>query len=127
MNKFRSTDFVLFSCADIVGNDPTVQPYMVSYAAPRYEQGQKIAQQHRVYCKTCHFAFCEAIHAVVTQRNHDNLCGGCVRSDLDAYIEAPVIAAPDAEQQLLYFVEALQDISSGKSNQGNTGTEIVVS
>lgn len=114
MDDYRSTDFVLFSCADIVGEDPSVQPYMVSYAAPRYPSGAKIAKQHRIYCKTDNFAFCQAINAIVVQRKKDNLMGGHIRSELDPYIgEAPIDAAT-AGKELNQFVESISRISGGE-------------
>lgn len=108
MDTHKSTDFVLFSCADIVGNDPSVQPYMVSYAAPRYETGGKVAQQHRIYCKTDHFAFCQAINAIVVQRKKDNLTGGHIRVDLDAYIAEPCCDEISSSNAINRFVEMLK-------------------
>ncbi len=112
IEQYKSTDFVLFSCADIVENDPSVQPYMVSYAAPRYDNGAKIAQQHRIYCKTDAFAFCQAINAIVIQRSKDNLIGGHIRSDIDPYIGEPSITKDAAKQALNQFVEILQRINA---------------
>ena len=108
MDKHKSTDFVLFSCADIVGNDPNIQPYMVSYAAPRYDKGSKISQQHRIYCKTDHFAFCQAINAIVVQRNKDNLVGGHIRTDLEPYITKTAIDENTACLAVNRFVEMLK-------------------
>ena len=108
MEQFKSTDFVLFSCADIVGNDPTVQPYMVSYCAPRYKLGNQIAQQHRIYCKTDPFAFCQAINAIVVQRQKDDLTGGHIRNDIDGYISEVPVDKDVAEQVLNRFVELLR-------------------
>lgn len=121
MDTYRSTDFVLFSCADIVGEDPTVQPYMVSYSAPRYDKGARISQQHRIYCKTDNFAFCQAINAIVVQRKKDNLMGGHIRSDLDNYIsEAPVDAAT-AEKELNQLVAIVQRLSGEVKALENQG------
>lgn len=108
MEKHKSTDFVLFSCADIVGYDPNVQPYMVSYAAPRYTSGSQVSQQHRIYCKTDHFAFCQAINVIVVQRQKDNLNGGHIRSDIDAYIADPAIDEQLANAALNRFVDMLK-------------------
>lgn len=108
MDKYKSTDFVLFSCADIVGNDPTVQPYMVSYCAPRYETGAKIAQQHRIYCKTDNFAFCQATNAIVLQRKKDGLMGGHIRGDLDGYIKEAPVDKDVATVAINRFVEVLK-------------------
>ncbi|MBQ4839331.1 MULTISPECIES: hypothetical protein [Pseudoalteromonas] len=108
MDKHRSTDFVLFSCDSLVGGDPKVQPHTVAYSAPRYEQGEQIAQQHRIYCKTEASAFCQAINAIVTQRSKDNLIGGHIRDDIDAYIGEPAIDQEAADQILNRFVETLQ-------------------
>ena len=82
MDKHKSIDFVLLSCAEIVGSDPSVQPYIVSYSAPRYSTGSQVSQQHRIYCKTDPFTFCQAINSIVVQRSKDNLIGGHIRSDL---------------------------------------------
>ncbi|OUS25002.1 hypothetical protein A9Q99_22410 [Gammaproteobacteria bacterium 45_16_T64] len=108
MEQYKSTDFVLFSCADIVGSDPTVQPYMVSYCSPRYETGAKIAQQHRIYCKTDHFAFCQATNAIVLQRKKDGLMGGHIRGDLEGYIKEPCVDIGTATTAINRFVEVLQ-------------------
>ncbi|CAG8999228.1 MAG: hypothetical protein CENE_01197 [Candidatus Celerinatantimonas neptuna] len=107
MDKYRSTDFVLFSCDTLVGNDPTTQPYMVSYAAPRYPTGQGVAQQHRIYCKTDHFAFCQAIQAIVQQRERDAVNGGHIRNEDDPYIGEDPAEAKVAEQAINRFVEGL--------------------
>jgi hypothetical protein len=108
MDKFRSTDFVLFSCADIVGEDPSVQPYMVSYAAPRYKTGAKIAKQHRIYCKTDNFAFCQAINAIVVQRKKDDLMGGHIRSELTPYIVEPPIDQAAAQIEVSRYVDTVR-------------------
>tara|TARA_Y100000588_G_C14116576_1_gene865411 strand:- start:45 stop:752 length:708 start_codon:yes stop_codon:yes gene_type:complete len=118
MDEFKSTDFVLFSCADIVGNDPTVQPYMVSYCAPRYQQGSRLAQQHRIYCKTDPFAFCQAINAIVVQRQKDDLTGGHIRSDLDPYINESPIDKDTADQVLNRFVESLRSSNTATVSIG---------
>ena len=107
MDTYRSTDFVLFSCADIVGDDPAVQPYQVSYAVPRYDQSTPIAQQHRIYCKTDTFAFCQAINAIVLQRHKDNLTGGHIRAELTPYISEPSVDASVAKRAINHFAEAL--------------------
>jgi hypothetical protein len=104
MDAYRSTDFVLFSCADIVGEDPAVQPYMVSYAQPRYQNGNRIAKQHRIYCKTDNFAFCQAINAIVIQRKKDNLMGGHIRSEIDPYINEKPVDKATAEKELNQFI-----------------------
>jgi hypothetical protein len=111
MDQHKSTDFVLFSCADIVGDDPSVQPYMVSYASPRYETGAKIAQQHRIYCKTDNFAFCQAINAIVVQRKKDNLMGGHIRSELTPYIGEPTTDEATAQQELSRFVDTVRRLN----------------
>ncbi|AWB67510.1 hypothetical protein C2869_14145 [Saccharobesus litoralis] len=115
MEQHKSTDFVLFSCADIVGKDPAVQPYMVSYAAPRYAQGSKISQQHRIYCKTDPFAFTQAINAIVVQRQKDNLMGGHIRTDLEPYVlEAPVTENV-AKLAISQFVESIKNLAATKA------------
>ncbi|MFM2480563.1 hypothetical protein [Celerinatantimonas sp. YJH-8] len=111
MDRYRSTDFVLFSCDQLVGNDPTTQPYMVSYAAPRYLTGQKIAQQHRIYSKTDHFAFCQAIHAIVLQRERDALNGGHIRSEEDHYIAEKNVDDKVAQQALNRFAELITQLN----------------
>ena len=108
MDSHKSTDFVLFSCADIVGDDPNVQPYMVSYAAPRYASGGQVSQQHRIYCKTDPFAFCQAINAIVIQRKKDNLTGGHIRSDVEPYIAEQANDAQAAGMAINRFVEMLK-------------------
>lgn len=111
MEQFTSTDFILFSCADIVGEDPNEQPYMVSYCAPRYKQGSGIAQQHRIYCKTDHFAFCQAIHAIVVQRKKDDLIGGHIREELTPYIAEPPINRQAAMEELKRFVATINRLN----------------
>lgn len=111
MDQYKSTDFILFSCADIVGDDPSVQPYMVSYASPRYEAGAKIAKQHRIYCKTDNFAFCQAINAIVVQRKKDNLMGGHIRSELTPYIAETVTDKATAEQEVGRFVDTVKRLN----------------
>ena len=111
MNKHSSTDFVLFSCADIVGDDPSVQPYMVSYAAPRYESGNKIAKQHRIYCKTDPFAFCQAINAIVVQRKKDNYMGGHIRTEITPYITETTANKSVASQAINRFVEMIKRLN----------------
>lgn len=111
MDQHKSTDFVLFSCADIVGDDPSVQPYMVSYASPRYDTGAKVAQQHRIYCKTDNFAFCQAINAIVVQRKKDNLMGGHIRSELTPYIAEPNVDEATASLEVSRFVDTVRRIT----------------
>ena len=111
MEKYTSTDFVLFSCADIVGEDSREQPYMVSYAAPRYDKGAKIAQQHRIYCKTDNFAFTQAINAIVVQRNKDNLMGGHIRDDVTPYISESTIDKGAAAHELERFVATINRLN----------------
>lgn len=112
MDKYSSTDFVLFSCDDIVSSDPKVQPYMVSYASPRYEKGTQLAQQHRIYCKTDAFAFCQAINAIITQRKKDNLSGGHIRAELNPYIKEDNVESKAAQQELDRFADLLKEQSS---------------
>ncbi|WP_238322144.1 hypothetical protein [Vibrio mexicanus] len=76
MNKYRSTDFVLFSRDELIGPDAVTQPYMVSYCVPRYPESGNQSSQHRIYCKTDGFAFSRAIDAIVNQRERDALNGG---------------------------------------------------
>ncbi len=116
MDSHRSTDFVLFSCADIVGADPTQQPYMVSYAMPRYEKGTMPSHQHRIYCKTDNFAFCQAIKAIVIQRKRDNLMGGHIRTELDGYVVESVIGDAAATAELNRFVDVIS--REGGSSDG---------
>lgn len=111
MELHKSTDFVLFSCADIVGDDPSVQPYMVSYAAPRYQEGKQLAKQHRIYCKTDHFAFGESINAIVTLRDKNNLSGGHIRKDLDPYIAEEIVSDDVAHQAISRFVEMVKRLN----------------
>ncbi|SHG15467.1 hypothetical protein [Vibrio gazogenes] len=112
MEQYRSTDFVLFSCEELIGNDPTTQPYMVSYAAPRYQNGGNTSSQHRIYCKTDAFAFCQSIHAIVVQREKDALSGGHIRTEVDSYVGEPPVEAAVAEQVINRFVEALPQYNS---------------
>ncbi|WP_245609137.1 hypothetical protein [Vibrio rhizosphaerae] len=112
MEQYRSTDFVLFSCEELIGNDPTTQPYMVSYAAPRYQDGGNTSSQHRIYCKTDAFAFCQSIHAIVVQQEKDALSGGHIRTEVDTYIGEPPVEAAVAEQVINRFVEALPQYNS---------------
>ncbi|MDW6001883.1 hypothetical protein [Vibrio mangrovi] len=112
METYRSTDFVLFSCEELIGNDPTTQPYMVSYAAPRYKNGGNTSSQHRIYCKTDAFAFCQAIHAIVVQQEKDALTGGHIRTEVDTYVGEPPVEAAVAEQVINRFVEALPQYNS---------------
>ncbi|KGJ87937.1 hypothetical protein [Colwellia psychrerythraea] len=111
MELHKSTDFVLFSCADIVGDDPSVQPYMVSYAAPRYKTGAQVSMQHRIYCKTEAFAFCQSINAIVVQRKKDNLIGGHIRTDLDPYVAESVVDEGAAKQAIDRFVEMVKRLN----------------
>lgn len=106
MDTYKSTDFVLFSCDEMIGNDPTTQPYLVSYAAPRYPESSNIGQQHRIYSKTDAFAFCQAVHAIVIQREKDSLTGGHIRTELDTYISENTIEENAAEQMINRFVES---------------------
>lgn len=117
MDHYSSTDFVLFSGENLVGKDPRTQPYMVSYAQPRYHSGARIAQQHRIYCKTDHFPFCQAITAIVIQRKRDNLMGGPVRSELTPYIEQAIIEPTAARQALERFAETLQRFNEKSLNE----------
>ncbi|BCL68462.1 conserved hypothetical protein [Vibrio nigripulchritudo MADA3029] len=112
MDRYRSTDFVLFSCEELIGNDPSTQPYMVSYASPRYPGSGNTGSQHRIYCKTDAFAFCQAVHAIVIQREKDSLTGGHIRTEVDTYISEPSIEAPTAEQVINRFVESLPQYNS---------------
>ncbi len=123
MEQHKSTDFVLFSCNEIVGDDPTTQPYMVSYAMPRYETGQKIAQQHRIYCRTSAFAFCEAINAIITQRTRDNHSGGHIRSDVDTYIAEPIAEESTAKRELDRFANVLRQLETGQLALPNKQTD----
>jgi len=108
---YKSTDFVLFSCADIVGDDPSVQPYMVSYAAPRYKAGSQVSMQHRIYCKTDAFAFTQSFNAIVEQRKRDNLMGGHIRTDIDPYIAEPVVDKGAAHEAIHRFVETIKRLN----------------
>jgi hypothetical protein len=112
MEQYRSTDFVLFSCETLIGNDPTTQPYMVSYASPRYPETGNTGSQHRIYCKTDAFAFCQAINAIVIQREKDALTGGHIRTEVDNYIGEPPVKPSVAEQVINRFVEALPQYNS---------------
>ncbi|MDP2575303.1 hypothetical protein CW749_05740 [Vibrio sp. vnigr-6D03] len=112
MDRYRSTDFVLFSCEELIGNDPSTQPYMVSYASARYPESGNTGSQHRIYCKTDPFAFCQAVHAIVIQREKDALTGGHIRTEVDTYINEKPIEAATAEQVINRFVEALPQFNS---------------
>ncbi|PSW03799.1 hypothetical protein C9I89_16320 [Photobacterium lipolyticum] len=103
MDKYRNTDFVLFSCADIVGSDPSQQPYCVSYAAPRYDSKTNPAVQHRIYCKTEAFAFLQAVNAIVHQRTIDQYAGGNIREEH----RDPLINASDATRELNQFIDVI--------------------
>ncbi|NLS11960.1 hypothetical protein HGP28_03525 [Vibrio sp. SM6] len=107
MEQFRSTDFVLFSCEELIGNDPSTQPYMVSYAAPRYPKTGNVGSQHRIYSKTDSFAFACAINAIVHQRERDALSGGHIRTEVDSYISEKPVSDAVAEQVINRFVESL--------------------
>ncbi|NVD06512.1 hypothetical protein FCU94_06260 [Vibrio sp. JPW-9-11-11] len=112
MDTYRSTDFVLFSCEELIGNDPNTQPYMVSYAAPRYPETGNIGSQHRIYSKTDSFAFARAISAIVNQRERDALNGGHIRTEVDGYINQPNVSEAFAEQVINRFVETLPQYNS---------------
>ncbi|MBD1557260.1 hypothetical protein HC752_09925 [Vibrio sp. S9_S30] len=112
IDRFRSTDFVLFSCEELIGNDPSTQPYMVSYASARYPESGNTGSQHRIYCKTDSFAFCQAVHAIVIQREKDALTGGHIRTEIDTYINGKPIDAATAEQVINRFVETLPQFNS---------------
>jgi hypothetical protein len=121
MDKYPSTDFVLFSCDSIVGDDPSVQPYIVSYRPPRYDEGKKKALQHRIYCMTDDFAFCKAINAIVMQRNRDNLNGKPIRTDLDSNIAESLVGENDAETALEQFVDIVKKLSGETKLLGAPG------
>lgn len=112
IEKYRSTDFILFSCDQLIGNDPTTQPYMVSYALPRYPDSGNTGKQHRLYCKTENFAFARAINAIINQRERDDLSGGHIRTEIDSYICEPPVGATVAEQVINRFVESLAQHNS---------------
>ncbi|AIS58000.1 hypothetical protein ABF162_22025 [Vibrio coralliilyticus] len=112
MDNYRSTDFVLFSCEELIGNDPNTQPYMVSYAAPRYPESGNTGSQHRIYSKTDGFAFAQAVNAIVNQRDRDALNGGHIRSEVDTYISEPSVKKSVAEQVINRFVETLPQFNS---------------
>ncbi|GLQ73462.1 hypothetical protein [Vibrio penaeicida] len=112
MDRYRSTDFVLFSCEELIGNDRSTQPYMVSYASARYPESGNTGSQHRIYCKTDPFAFCQSVHAIVIQREKDALTGGHIRTEVDTYINEKPIEATTAEQVINRFVEALPQYNS---------------
>lgn len=114
MDNYKSTDFVLFSCEEMIGNDPRTQPYLVSYAAPRYPDTGNTGRQHRIYSKTDAFAFCQAVHAIVVQREKDALTGGHIRTELDPYINKENIEKNHAENAINQFVTAIQQ--SGTSH-----------
>lgn len=107
MDRYRSTDFVLFSCADIVGVDPSVQPYYVAYAMPRYASSANKAMQHRIYCKTDAVPFRQAIKSIIHQRRIDNLAGGHIRDGQDLYVNQPNVDQSAATKELNQFVAAL--------------------
>ncbi|MDN3610581.1 hypothetical protein ACODM8_02270 [Vibrio ostreicida] len=107
MDNYRSTDCVLFSCQELIGHDPMTQPYMVSYAVPRYPDTANVGCQHRIYSKTDSFAFAQAINAIVNQRERDALNGGHIRTETDSYINQPTVSQAMAEQEVNRFVEAL--------------------
>ncbi|WP_367989236.1 hypothetical protein AB2S62_18515 [Vibrio sp. NTOU-M3] len=112
MDKYRSTDFVLFSCEELIGNDPNTQPYMVSYAAPRYPDSGNVGCQHRIYSKTDGFAFTQAVNAIVNQRERDALNGGHIRTEVDTYINEPPVKEAIAQQVINRFIEALPQFNS---------------
>lgn len=116
MNTYRSTDFVLFSCSSIIQHDPQNQPYFVSYAMPRYDVGAQQAQQHRIYCKTDHFAFSQAISTILVQRNKDELSGGIIREDLEPYIVDKLINKNDATNELERFVTMIKRLNQSDIN-----------
>lgn len=108
MELYPSTDFVLFSCADIVGQDPKIQPYMVSYAAPRYETGIDVPKQHRIYCQTDSFAFRQAILAIVGQREKDDRNSARIRADQDSYVGEARCSQGPAQTEMNRFVALIQ-------------------
>lgn len=112
MDRFTSTDFVLFSCAEIIGEDPAVQPYIVAYALPRYQSQSNTALQHRVYCKTSAFAFRQAINAIISQRKIDNLAGGHIRSEQD-YIAEPTVTRETALREVNEFTKLVKRLAGG--------------
>ncbi|KZN13048.1 hypothetical protein [Marinomonas sp. TW1] len=124
MDNYKSTDFVLFSCEEMIGNDPRTQPYLVSYAAPRYPDTGNIGRQHRIYSKTDAFAFCQAVHAIVVQREKDALTGGHIRTELDPYINQENVEKSHAENAINQFVKAIQHSSgTAQTNLALAGPE----
>jgi hypothetical protein len=76
---------------------------MVSYSVPRYQTGQKIARQHRIYSRTDGFAFSQAINAIITQRTRDDLLGGHIRNEVDHYIKENIADQSVAQRELDNF------------------------
>ncbi len=121
MDSYRSTDFVLFSCEELIGNDPRTQPYMVSYAVPRYPETGNASSQHRIYSKTESFAFARAINAIVNQRERDALNGGHIRTEVDVYMGEPPVTEAVAEKAIKRFVETIQHQSNGVNASVTSG------
>jgi len=118
LDKYRSTDFVLFSCEEMIGNDPRTQPYTVSYSEPRYPNSSNTGRQHRIYSKTDSFAFCQALYAIIIQREKDDLTGGHIRTEIDTYISEKTIDENTAEQLINRFIENLSQYSKNKDYSG---------
>lgn len=108
LDTYKSTDFIIFSHDKIIGSDPSVQPYMVSYNVPRYDDDANVSGQHRIYCRTDPFAFQKAINAIVTQRERQDLIGGHIRSDVHPYIIEAAATQETATKVLNEFADKIE-------------------
>ncbi|QPB83441.1 hypothetical protein CWC22_010770 [Pseudoalteromonas rubra] len=66
MDRYRTTDFVLFPQAANHSKVSDIPPYLVSYSLPRNELSS--IEQHRIYCQLSSFAFAQAFQAIIEQR-----------------------------------------------------------
>lgn len=111
LDKYRATDFIIISPESIIGDDPSTQPYMLSYSAPRYPGRGNSSIQHRIYCKTDEFAFSQAINAIETRRECDALRGGII-PELTPYISKALVTNSDAKKAIDSFIDFLNKHSS---------------
>lgn len=66
MDRYRTTDFVLFPQAATHSKVSDIPPYLVSYSLPRDDQTG--TEQHRIYCQLSSFAFAQAFQAIIELR-----------------------------------------------------------
>ena len=111
LDKYKATDFVIISPESKIGDDPSGQPYMVSYSVPRYPQSGNVSTQHRIYCKADELAFSKSINSIEIQREQDNLRGGIIPS-LTPYISKALIKNLDAKKVIDDFLDFLNKETS---------------